>query len=102
MVPERQGYLHFIWTRQSPNWANMSDEDGAYWSSTIGNTFLAKIERRPKDISTWDDFKEEFLPHAADDEWQDTLNEVEDWNAAAVEELGGELARASGKVWYSE
>ena len=102
MTPERYGTLHFIWTRQSGNWPGMSEETGAYWTATIGNTILAQIERRPKGIEDWEDFKEHFLPYAIDDEWLDKLNEAEDWDAEAVEVLGGDLANAASGIWYAD
>lgn len=100
MMPEVQGNLHFIWTRQATNWDEISEEDGAYWASTIGNTFFAYADRRPKGIEDWEDFKDRFLPEAIDDEWQDRLEKVEEWDAGAVEEIGGELAEAAGEIWY--
>jgi hypothetical protein len=100
MTPEAKGNLHFIWTRQAANWGEISEEDGSFWSSTIGNTFFADVDRRPKGIEDWEDFKARLLPDAIDDEWQDRLDEVEDWDAGAVEEIGGELAEAAGEIWY--
>lgn len=100
MMPEIDGSLHFIWTRQASNWDEISEEDGAYWASTIGNTFLAEVDRRPKGVEDWDDFKDRLLPEAVDNEWRDRLEEVEEWNAGAIEEVGGELAEAAGEIWY--
>lgn len=100
MTPERYGNLHFIWTRQSETWGGMSEEDGAFWAATIGNTILAQIERRPKGIEAWDDFKNQLLPHAVDDEWTESLEPVDDWDADAVETIGGELAETAGRIWY--
>jgi len=100
ITPKIKGNLHFIWTRQAAHWDEISEEDGAYWSSTIGNTFLAEIDRRPKGIEDWDDFKARLLPEAIEDEWRERLEEVEDWDAGAVEEIGIELAEAAGDIWF--
>lgn len=99
-TPEHTGILHFIWTRQADCWDEMSEEEGGYWASTIGNTFLADIERRPKGIRSWDDFKDQLVPHAIDGEWREPLENVDEWDAAAVQEFGETLAEAGGEVWY--
>lgn len=102
LTPTKWGNLHFIWTKQADQWHDMSAEDGSYWASTIGNTILAATESRPKDIDTWYDFKEEFLPLAIRGEWSDRLDEVDEWDADAVEEVGEELARAAAAIWFEE
>lgn len=100
MTPEVEGNLHFIWTRQATDWDEISEEDGAYWASTIGNTFLAAVNRRPKGIEDWEDFMARLLPEAINDEWRDRLEEVESWDARAIEEIGGELAATARDIWY--
>ncbi len=80
----------------------MSEEDGAYWSATIGNTFLADLERRPKAINSWDSFKDQFLPRAISGEWRDVLEEVEEWDSEAVEHVGKKLAEAAGGLWFND
>lgn len=80
----------------------MSEEDGSYWGATIGNTLLADLERRPKDINSWGEFKAALLPYATDGEWHETLEAVEEWDAEAVNEAGKTLAEAAGELWYSE
>lgn len=101
-TPEHAGTLHFIWTRQAEYWTGMSEEDGSYWGATIGNTLLADLERRPKDINSWGEFKAALLPYATDGEWHETLEAVEEWDAEAVNEAGKTLAEAAGELWYSE
>lgn len=101
-TPEHTGNLHFIWTRQADDWLSMSEEDGSYWGATIGNTFLAELERRPKGISSWNEFKNELIPFATDDEYSGVLEEVEEWDAQAIEEVGRTLAEAAGELWYAE
>lgn len=101
-TPEVGGSLHFIWARQASDWSGMSEEDGAYWGSTIGNTFLAKIDRRPKAASSWMGFKKHLLPQGVEGEWSARLEKFDEWNAKAVEEVGGDLAGAAAKIWYGE
>lgn len=100
-TPDQDGTLHFIWTRQATRWHEMTEEDGSYWGSTLGNTFLANVERRPKDIESWDDFKDEMFPSAAHKEWRAPLANIEEWNASAVEEVGKALAEEAGDLWYA-
>lgn len=99
-TPERHGTLHSIWTRQADQWQGMSEESGAYWGATIGNTFLADSERRPQDIETWEDFKVRFLPHAISEKWRAKLSEVAVWDHEAVGDMGERLAEAAGSLWF--
>jgi hypothetical protein len=101
IAPDTDGTLHLIWTPQAPNWAGMSEEDGAFWGSTIGNTFLSKLDRRPKGVTDWDGFKANMLPTAAEQEWRSRLEKVAEWNAGSVERMGTQLAKVAGNVWYS-
>jgi len=100
ITPEAPGVLHFIWTRQSPDWNGMSEEDGAFWASTIGNTYLSELDRRPKEATNWVDFKRLMIPTAVGGEWVDELELVDEWNALAVEVMGKKLAEVAGDVWY--
>ena len=81
ITPEAPGVLHFIWTRQTPNWQGMSEEDGAFWGSTIGNTLLSKLDRRPKEAADWAGVKEFMLPTAIEEEWVSELQDYDVWDA---------------------
>ncbi|MGM4956591.1 DUF262 domain-containing protein [Bradyrhizobium barranii] len=100
ITPDEFGVLHFVRPRSSAEWDGMSEEDGAFWGATIGNTFVSDLERRPKGAADWEGFKQHMLPHAVPTEWRARLKRIEDWDAAAVEALGKELARSAGKIWY--
>lgn len=103
ITPDLKGVLHFIWTQQaSASWKGIGEEDGAFWASTIGNTFLATLDRRPKGVIDWVGFKREFLPHAVQSEWKSELESVSEWDAAAIESMGKRLAKVAGEVWYEE
>jgi Uncharacterized conserved protein len=99
-TPEQLGVLHFIRPRHSENWDGFDDDEASYWVSTIGNTYLADIERRPKGASTWDGFKRTLLPEGVDGEWTGNLEDYEDWDADAVADMAAILAEAAGDVWY--
>jgi len=100
ITPEAPGVLHFIWTRQTPNWQGMSEEDGAFWGNTIGNTLLSKLDRRPKEAANWGGVKEFMLHTAIEQEWVKALEGHDVWDAGALEEMGEKLAEIGGDVWY--
>jgi hypothetical protein len=100
ITPEAPGVLHFIWTRQTPDWKGMSEEDGAFWASTIGNTFLSELDRRPKEAVDWQGLKHVMLPTAIAGEWVGELEAIDEWDASIVEEMGRTLAEVGGGVWY--
>ena len=100
ITPDLFGVVHFIWPRASSEWPGMSEEDGAFWGSTIGNTFIAEVDRRPKGASDWEGFKRHMLPHASSVEWRNRLMRLDEWNAAAIEKMGTELAKVAGKIWF--
>lgn len=100
ITPRAVGSLHFIWTKQTTEWHDMPEKDGSAWGSTIGNTFLSVLDRRDHGANDWDGFKDTMLPTAVTGEWVDRLEEVETWDADAVEKLGTELAEKAGEVWY--
>lgn len=101
ITPSSEGFLHFIWTK-APEFGGMGENEGAGWASTIGNTMVAGIEKRPRTVMDWPSFKEVMLPAAAGGEWVHRLAEVETWDVAAVEAMGEELAEAAGQIWYND
>ena len=92
--------LHFILPRTTTMWSGFNEDERAYWGSTVGNTFLAKIEQRPDDAVSWDGFKQTMLSKAAPGEWVEKLEQANEWNADVVKEFGDELAQAAGEIWY--
>lgn len=100
IAPNQDGVLHFIWPRQGTTWADMGEEEAAFWAATLGNTFLSNLERRPRGANDWDGFKELLLSTGIDGEWVQELSEVTTWNAESIEEMGHRLAQVAGEVWY--
>lgn len=100
ITPEPTGVLHYIWTRQMPGWGEILEEDGAFWASTIGNTILSNLDRRPKGANSWFEFKALMLPHAVKHEWRSELEAKRQWDVGSIESIGRELARVAGDVWY--
>lgn len=99
ITPDAKGVLHFIWMRQS-QLGEMGEDEGSFWASTIGNTVLSSLDRRPKSVTDWESFKQDMLPTAVDGEWRQRLQQIGGWNGGVVEELGAELAEAAGDIWF--
>lgn len=99
ITPDPHGVLHFIAPRQQSGWDGLSDEDLRYWGGTIGNTFLAELERRPKSVGTWGDFKAAFFTSAVPGEIVEKLNGLERWNAEAIEGIAAVMEDGARRVW---
>jgi hypothetical protein len=100
MTPDTLRVLHFVMPRQHPVWAGISEEDGLRWGGTLGNTFLATLERRPREAANWGGFKQYILKHGVEGEWVEKLERLDVWNAATIEGMGAELGKVAGDVWY--
>lgn len=99
-TPEINGVLHFIWPKNTADWEGFAEED-SFWSSTIGNTFLAGVARRPKEATvSWAGFKASLLKEPADGELDNELSKIQNWNAVAIEEMGRNIATEGGAIWY--
>ncbi|SEL95602.1 Protein of unknown function DUF262 [Sphingomonas palmae] len=99
ITPATDSFLHFIWTKNPP-FGGLAENEGSYWASTIGNTFLSKLEKRPRTITDWESFKVDMLPTGADGEWTARLDQINRWDAHAIENLGIDLAAEAGRIWY--
>lgn len=100
--PDSNGFLHLVRPRQANDWAGFPDDEFTYWGSTIGNTLLAEVERRPKGSNTFGGFKTNLLPHALPREDSDALRTLPDWTTQTVEDRGRELSELAAAVWYSD
>lgn len=100
MFPPRKGSLHFICPRQADNWVGMDEEDRAYWFSTLGNTTLLRVARRPHDSNDWDAVQTNMLPCAIDEENIEDLCDFVDWDVEAISATGEMLANRAANVWY--
>lgn len=101
ITPERNGYLHLIRPRQASDWQDFPDGDFSYWGSTLGNTVLAQIERRPKGATDWDAFRGLLLPEALEGDGIQAEAQSNTWGVDAVEERGKELASEGAEVWFT-
>ena len=100
IAPNDLGTLHYIWSRQLQNWEDMSEEEGSYWGSTLGNTFLSVSERRTRGAIDWNRFKELMIPTAVEDEITNCLETIDTWNALAIAKVGRQLASIASEIWY--
>ncbi|MDE1569147.1 DUF262 domain-containing protein [Aquabacter sp. P-9] len=101
ITPTPHGFLHFIWIK-SAEFDGIDQGGGSYWGSTLGNTFISSLEKRPRAALDWPTFKSSMLSTGADGEWVHKLNHLKDWDAGAVEQMGFELASEAGRIWYDD
>ncbi|WP_429361376.1 DUF262 domain-containing protein [Paraburkholderia sp. MM5496-R1] len=100
ITPDSRGTLHFIFPRQATEWDGFSEEDASFWGSTIGNTFLSTLDKRPAAADTWAGFQQSMLTNPLDGEWVDDLEKYGVWDSEAVEQMGRALADVARNVWY--
>lgn len=100
ITPESDFPLHFIAPRHAFDWSGFTEEERSYWTTTIGNTFLATVDRRPNGTSNWDGFMRIMLPLAAPIEDPSSLTIYGDWDSTAVEVEGEDLADAAAQIWF--
>lgn len=100
VTPETEGSLHFIRTRNAAEWSSMTEDAFKAIGSTIGNTFIAKADRRPKGSSTPKGFRELLLPLAVEAE-DLTINDLGNFGATDIKRVGERLAAAGADLWYS-
>ncbi|MBS3695249.1 DUF262 domain-containing protein [Rhodococcus qingshengii] len=93
LTPNLSNTLYFIRTRGS-------DWDSQNLATTLGNTFLATESRRPMGSSTWDGFKENLLPLAAEGELSEKINSFKVWDGTSISMLGEIVAIKAAEVWY--
>ncbi len=101
-TPNPEGTLQFVRPRQSAfdSWPGYSDEQATYWFSTIGNTLLVNVDRRPKSANTWAGVKENLLVRAVRGEINDELAAEDAWTPDVIESFGVRLANEAANVWY--
>jgi hypothetical protein len=102
MTPAAIGTLQYLRPRQAlgESWPEFTDEDAAFWGSTLGNSILIDLEKRPRGASTWEGVRQNLLPHAVPGEVREMLESYASWNPLAVQEVGAQLAEAAANVWY--
>lgn len=97
-TPEHYGTLHYIWTPQFRG--PITPEQGSYWGSTIGNTYLAKLDRRPPEADDWAGFKAHVLPEGIEGEMRADLEKLDEWDAEVLESMAIRLVSTGSAIWY--
>lgn len=101
VVPDAAGFLHFICPRQAEDWEGMNEEDRAFWSATLGNTFLSTLGRRPLNSTDWDGFRANVLETGVTGEISEVLEDFDYWDTNSIQSVGNTLARIATDVWYA-
>jgi len=96
VTPEHRSYLHLIRPRQAIGWDDFGSQDFADFGTTVGNTFLATVSRRPRGTSSWESFKAGLLPLADPGEH---LAAGDTWSAEDAKTRGEEIARKLVQIW---
>jgi len=101
-TPPASGTLQYIRPRQplGDAWLGFSDEESAFWGSTLGNSILVSLDKRPHGATTWDGVRENLLPSAIPNEDTQMIDIFADWTPEIVEQVGARLAEVAADVWY--
>lgn len=97
--PENIGYLHLIRPRQASDWPSFPTDEFTFWGSTLGNTILANVERRPKGATSWEGVKENLMPRCLDGDSKQ-LSQKLDWGVADIEKRGRHIADRLTSIWF--
>lgn len=100
MTPSIEGHIEHIWQRERGDWTNLTEEDGAFWASTIGNSYLTVRATERKSAESWYEFKERILPLGVEEEYKEGLNFITNWNTASIANMGKTIAQKAADVWY--
>lgn len=103
ITPVSEGTLQFIQPKQSAGssgWPDLSEEQASQWGSTLANSLIVNVDRRPRGANSWDGFREHLLDHAIDGEIKDLIRNFTSWNLDALESISTHLAERALDVWY--
>jgi len=98
-TPEIQGFLHFVRPRNAVDWSQFSDENFKVLGATIGNTVLAKLQRRPMGSNSPQGFRTLLLPSALPDELL-TNGTFGNGSSEDLRRVGVDAARVGAEIWY--
>lgn len=100
ITPDTNCTLHFVWPKSNVQWEGFAEQD-SYWHSTIGNTFLSELKRRPVDATeNWPKFQAAMFENACPNELIDELAKHETWSPETIKKLGKQLAELAAEVWF--
>ncbi|MCV9994256.1 DUF262 domain-containing protein [Paeniglutamicibacter sp. ZC-3] len=98
-LPVIDGYLHQIRPRKIEDWPDFTDEDYRVLGSTIGNSFIAQLDRRPRGSNSEEGVIEKLLPMAMSYE-DPSLRTSKGWSVDDVRNQNADISRLAAEVWY--
>ncbi|MEU7005031.1 DUF262 domain-containing protein [Nonomuraea sp. NPDC046570] len=100
VTPDPVGTLHYIRPRQSAStWPDFGDDYLGMWGSTLGNTILAKIAKRPRGVNNWNGVQQSLISKAIPEERAAIIMAYETWTPKSVQREGLALAEEAADVW---
>ena len=100
ITPAMPGTLHYIFPRQGALWDGFSEEDASFWGSTLGNTFISILDKRPPEAVDWEGVRQSLLPFGIPGELISELCAYTFWDSKSIESMGKNLATCATRVWY--
>lgn len=103
ITPTSTGTLQFIQPKQSagsPGWPDLTEEQLSQWGTTLANSILVDVDRRPRDANSWEGFRSHLLTRAIEGEKKALIQAFSSWDVGALETVGEILAREAVDVWY--
>ncbi len=97
--PDNVAHLHLIRPRQASDWPSFPADEFTFWGSTLGNTILTKVERRPKGATSWEGVKENLIPQCLDED-SEQFGQKPKWSVVDVEERGVQIAQRLTSIWF--
>jgi len=100
-TPEVHGALHWIWPKKEEGWDELKIDDDLQYYSTIGNSVMSNLKRRPQSASIgWENCKSTLLSELVDNEYSKELLTYKSWNRANILSMGMQVANDAATVWY--
>ena len=99
-LPEIEGSLHFIRPRYA-QWPTFSEEDFKAVGTTLGNSVILNVERRPQ-ASRTPDAAATRLGAALGAFEEITALDIKEWSASSARDWGTRLARRLAGIWYGD
>jgi hypothetical protein len=99
-TPTATGNLQLVRPRSAEAWDEFDGKEFKSWGTTIGNSIIAELPRRPHGAGSWPGFKSELLPHVLGAELLDEALSRNDWTPVEVEMVGRKFAQRAADLWY--
>ena len=98
-LPIISGYVHQIRPRKTEEWPDFTDEEYKILGSTIGNSLIAEIDRRPRGSNSLEGVVERLFPSVV--AYEDSIfRNVDHWSAQDVRSQNNLISTRAAEVWY--